>query len=81
MPRDLASQLLLKSLGSTAGEHPCCSRCQRSPLPGELLHVFDRGKKLCALCVAQLPESEREPLRSERVHVSKRSLAVLPRAA
>ena len=31
---------------------------------------------LCALCVAGLPESEREPLRRERVHAGSGQLAV-----
>jgi hypothetical protein len=81
MARDLASQLLRKSLGAMAGERPCCSRCRRTPLPGELVHEFERGHLLCTLCVARLPESEREPLRSERVHAAERKLAVMPRAA
>jgi hypothetical protein len=81
MPRDLASQLLGKWLGRVAGERDCCSGCRRSPLAGELLHVFDRGRMLCTLCVARLPEAEREPLRSERVHAAERKLSVMPRAA
>jgi hypothetical protein len=43
--------------------------------------VFDTGKALCSLCLARLPEPERAPLRSERVHVADRRLAVIPRAA
>jgi hypothetical protein len=81
MARDLASRLLKKSLGAMAGERSCCSHCRRSPLPGELMHVFERGRMLCTLCVAKLPDDKREPLRSERVHAAERKLAVMPRAA
>jgi hypothetical protein len=81
MARDLASRLLKKSLGAMAGERSCCSRCRRSPLTGELMHVFERDETLCTLCLAKLPDTEREPLRSERVHAAERKLTVMPRAA
>jgi hypothetical protein len=48
---------------------------------GELLHVFESEKLLCSLCLARLPEAERAPLRSERVHVSDRRLSIVPKAA
>ena len=43
--------------------------------------MFESGRKLCSLCLAELPEAERSPLRSERVHVADKRLSVIPRAA
>lgn len=77
---DISSELQLHSLraGHTAA---CCSACQRSLLPGELLHVYDSGRSLCTLCRGRLPEAVRSPLRSERIHATAVRLAVVPRAA
>lgn len=50
-------------------------------MAGELMHVFESGKSLCTLCVGRLPEGERAPLRSERIHAAERPLDVVPRAA
>ena len=81
MAHDLASMILRSSL-STLGHHRAtCTSCRRTPLAGELLHVFGSGEKLCSLCLAELPEAERAPLRSERVHAAERRLSVVPRAA
>jgi hypothetical protein len=81
MARDLASMILRSSLGALAHDSASCAKCRRTPLPGELLHVFGSGEELCSLCLAELPEEKRAPLRSERVHVAERRLAVMPRAA
>jgi hypothetical protein len=78
---ELASLILRRSLGALGHDRSSCSRCHRTPVAGELMHVFASEKKLCALCLARLPEAEREPLRSERVHVTDRPIAVVPRAA
>lgn len=43
--------------------------------------MFASEKRLCALCLARLPEGERDPLRSERVHAADRHIAVVPKAA
>lgn len=43
--------------------------------------MFEAERLLCALCLADLPEAERAPLRSERVHVGERRIAVVPKAA
>ena len=77
---DLAQFILRKSLGAQHGAEACCSGCQRSPVAGELVSVFEGERRLCALCVTGLPESEREPLRRERVHASSRHLSVARRA-
>jgi len=78
---DLASLILRRSLGSLGHHAPTCSRCRRTPVAGELLHVFESDRALCSLCLKRLPEAERSPLRSERVHAAERRLAVVPKAA
>jgi hypothetical protein len=78
---DLASLILRRSLGALGAGRDSCSGCRRVPVAGELLHVFESGETLCSLCLAGLPEAERSPLRSERVHVADRRLAVVPKAA
>ena len=78
---ELASLILRRSLGALHHDRASCSRCHRTPVAGELMHVFDSGKALCSLCLARLPEPERSPLRSERVHVGDRRIAAVPKAA
>ena len=77
---DISSELQLHSVraGHSAA---CCSACRRRLLPGEILHVYDEARALCALCAASLPAGASTPLRSERVHAAARQLAVVPRAA
>ena len=81
MPRDLATFLRLKAARAHSGHDPHCSSCQRVPLAGELLHELSSHRRVCQLCLARLPESKRETIGSERMHVSDRPLAVAPRAA
>ncbi len=81
MARELATIILRASLGSLGHHSLTCSRCRRTPVAGELVHVFASERVLCALCLARLPEDERAPLRSERVHAGERRIAVVPRAA
>ena len=78
---DLAGILLRRSVGSLDSGRPRCATCRRTPLVGERLHEMDSGRVLCDLCRAELPEDERHPVRSERVHAGERQLAVAPRAA
>lgn len=77
---DLAADLLRRSAKAHLAV-PCCSGCGRRPLPGELLHVYTAERALCTLCAGRLPDEERAPLRSERIHAAERQLAVVPRAA
>jgi hypothetical protein len=77
---DLAADLLRRSARADLPA-PCCHACGRRPLPGELVHVYDAGRALCTLCKGSLPDAERAPLRSERIHADERSLSVMPRAA
>jgi hypothetical protein len=47
---DLERELLRKSVSlMDAGRHRCCD-CGRTPLVGELLHVYRRGAVVCELC-------------------------------
>jgi hypothetical protein len=78
---DLAGMLLRRSLGSVAPPDGRCSECRRTPLAGERLHEMDTGRMLCDLCLAELPEDDRNAVRSERVHAGEVRLAVIPRAA
>jgi hypothetical protein len=78
---DLDSMLLRRSLDSLTGAGATCSKCERTPLPGEGLHEMEGGRVLCDLCLAGLPEDDRRAVRSERVHASERRLAVVPMAA
>lgn len=78
---ELASIILRHSVRALGHDRSSCSRCHRTPVAGEVLHVFETGKALCSLCLARLPDPERLPMRSERVHVADRPLAVVPKAA
>ena len=78
---DLAVMLMRRSIGALAPSGDCCGKCRRTPLAGERLHELDSGRLLCELCFRALPEDRRRAVRSERVHVSERRLAVVPRAA
>jgi hypothetical protein len=79
MPRDLGAILRMKA--ARAHGHDRCSGCHRVPLAGELLHELSSHRRVCQLCLAQLPESMRETIATERVHASDRPLAVAPHAA
>jgi hypothetical protein len=78
---ELASLILRRSLSSLGHSRSSCSGCHRTPVPGELMHVFESEKTLCSLCLNRLPASERSPVRSERVHVTDRPISVVPKAA
>jgi hypothetical protein len=78
---DLASILVRSSIGTLPPSAIACGDCHRTPLTGERMHELDGGRTLCDLCFAGLPEERRVAVRTERVHVSERRLAVVPRAA
>lgn len=81
MPSDLGSHLLRKGLGARAGDARRCQTCRRTPLPGEVLHVYAHERTLCALCAGGRAAPAGEPVRRERVPAAARRLAVAPRAA
>ena len=78
---ELASIILRRSIGALGHGRSSCASCRRTPVAGELMHVFESDRVLCSLCLAHLPEGERAPLRSERVHACERRLSVVPRPA
>ena len=79
MKRDLHETLLRNSIGRVRADRDGCGGCGRIPLSGELMHDLEDGRHLCSLCLKSVPESQREALRSERVHVLARPLAVVRR--
>ena len=78
---ELASMLVRSSIGTLAPSTTSCAQCRRTPLAGERMHELDGGRTLCDLCFAGLPDERRLAVRSERVGVTARRLAVVPRAA
>ena len=78
---DLGAMLLRRSLGSVDDTGTRCSACHRTPLPGERLHELEGGRRLCDLCFAALPEPDRTAIRSERVRVGERQLAIVSKIA
>jgi hypothetical protein len=78
---DLAALMMRRSIGALRPTRDNCAKCRRTPLAGECLHQLDSGRLLCDLCFAALPEGRRRAVRSERVHVGERGLAVVPKAA
>lgn len=81
MKPNLESIMLRKSIGSMESGRPTCTRCRRTPLVGEFLHRLESGRRVCGLCLAGLPEVEREPVTSERLQAAERSIPVAKRAA
>ena len=81
MHSEIASFLIRKSVGALGESVSRCSRCRRVPLPGELLHELESHRRVCQLCLAQLPATKRETVGSERIRVDERRLSIIPRAA
>ena len=80
MARHLATMLRLKARAREF-DRTRCSTCSRVPLAGELMHERESHRVVCQLCLVEIPEAKRSTIASERVHVSDRPLAVVPRAA
>jgi hypothetical protein len=78
---DLDALLLRSSLGSLGPSGTSCDDCKRTPLAGERLHELGSGRVLCELCFLGLPEDDQVAVRSERVRVDERQLAVVSKAA
>ena len=76
-PQDLELRLLRKGVGELAAGRHECADCGRTPLFGERVHHYDRGKVVCDLC---RPTRRRAPAHSELVHHSEHGLAVKPLA-
>ena len=77
---ELELQLLRRGLRGMAADRWACSRCGRSPLVGERLHVFSsqgRERSVCALCLKTAPDGAfGEEVRMDRVRAGERPLNV-----
>ena len=79
----LERELLRRSVGELEAERHRCAHCRRTPLTGELVHVYAAaaGERLvCGLCRHLRQEA---PARSELMHAPEhaRSVRVTRRAA
>ena len=78
---ELARRILRKSIVSIREQCPECSKCHRTPVPGEFVHRLGVERVVCSLCVVKLSASKRDSAIVERVHASEKHLSVVPRAA
>lgn len=76
MKRDLHETILRNSVARVRADRNGCSSCERIPLTGEVMHKSSDGEHLCSLCLKSVPESQRDAMRAERVHVGSFRLAV-----
>ena len=58
-----------------------CSRCRRTPVPGEFVHRLASERIVCSLCLANVPASQRDGATAERVHAGERHVSAARRAA
>lgn len=47
---DLELALLRRGVGQRTAEGERCEQCQRTPLFGERIYLYERGTVLCELC-------------------------------
>jgi hypothetical protein len=77
-PREISLVGTAMSAGEPGG--PCCVHCHRTPLVGEVVHVYlassGADRMVCALCRSRHREP---PARSEIVHSSEHHRAVKAR--
>lgn len=74
---DLARQLLRRGVGSAVATRQPCHACQRTPLVGERVHLYEGDRLLCELCRRRQPE---DPVRTEPVRGAEWGHAVRLRA-
>jgi len=77
MAKEMSSLLMRSTLDSLRNDEPRCSRCRRTPLVGEFLHVLESGKRVCSLCLPPVVAREGEPISAELVRSGERRLAVV----
>ena len=58
-----------------------CSKCHRTPVPGEFVHRLASERIVCSLCLAKVSASQRDGAKAERVHAGERHVSVARRAA
>jgi len=81
MAGEFEAMMIRKRIGELHAARTSCTRCRRTPLPGEQLHRFESGRVLCDLCLARLPIDQRLPMSSVRIRVSERLVRVARRTA
>jgi hypothetical protein len=72
---DLERHLLRMSVSSLHAERLCCDRCHRTPLVGEVVYRYARGRTICALCrphrrdqpIASIPVRHGVEVRAQRL--------------
>ncbi|HZH23884.1 MAG TPA: hypothetical protein VEY49_03205 [Solirubrobacteraceae bacterium] len=72
----LSRALLRRSMGEHETQRHRCLHCRRTPLTGEVVHVYETasGERLvCALC---RPLRRKEPARSELMHAPEHERSV-----
>jgi hypothetical protein len=78
---ELGRRILRRSIGSMRDQWLHCTKCRRTPVPGEFVHRLASERIVCSLCLAKVPASQREAAVAERVHAAERQVSVAPRAA
>jgi hypothetical protein len=58
----LERALLRRSVGTAEARHDRCAHCHRTPLVGELVHLYGGERLVCELC---RPLRREPPVRSE----------------
>ena len=51
---ELARRILRKSIGSMRDQWLHCSKCRRTPVPGEFVHRLESERIVCSLCLAKV---------------------------
>jgi hypothetical protein len=64
---ELELALLRRGVDERAADQECCAGCQRTPLIGERVYLYDGGRVLCELCRARHRQA---PLESRIVHTA-----------
>jgi hypothetical protein len=62
---ELELALLRRGVDERAAGRECCSRCERSPLIGERVYLYEPDRVLCELCRER---ERRSPTESRLVH-------------
>jgi hypothetical protein len=75
---DFERVLLRKGVGELAACRSYCQACGRTPLTGEVVHLYPRGRVVCALC---RPHEGTEPERTQAVRHAEHGQTVRLRPA
>jgi hypothetical protein len=62
---ELELALLRRGVDQRAAGRECCASCQRTPLTGERIYLYEGDRVLCELCRKR---HRQEPLESRIVH-------------